>query len=91
MSKGNAQYSPLGLFCFNATVAAGVGVSCLIRRELFYSRNLFCASEQTEPLYLLLYVFSELNLVLLLCLQAMRLTALEDSDYESLSQRPSLL
>ena len=72
--------SPLGLFCFNATVAAGVGVSCLIRRELFYSRHLFCASQQTEPLYLLLYVFSELNLVMLLCLQGMRLTALEDSD-----------
>ena len=45
--------SPLGLFCFNATVAAGVGVSCLIRRELFYSRNLFCASQQTELLNLL--------------------------------------
>ena len=68
MSKGNAQYSPPGLFCFNATAAAGVGVSCLIRRELFYSRNLFCASQQTELLYLLPFVFSELNLVMLYCL-----------------------
>ena len=57
-----------GPFCFNATVAAGVGVSCLIRRELFYSPNLFCASQRIELLNLLPYVFSELNLVMLYCL-----------------------
>lgn len=72
--------SPLGLFSFNATLAAGVGVSCLIRRELFYSRNLLCASQQIELLNLLPNVFCELNLVMLYCLQGMRLTALEDSD-----------
>ena len=44
--------SPLGLFGFNATVAAGFGVSCLIRRELFYSPNLFCASQRIELLNL---------------------------------------